>query len=313
MPPLRTILFAADFSENSVDAFRIACSMAARDESLLIVLHVVDSHRDERAQPSPEIEALAATREKRMREVYVTDRPIQVAYRTSQGPAAAEILRTAEEVGADLIALGTHGRTGLRRLLTGSVAEAVLHETHRPAIALYSPEGRRLPDEVRVILNPLAIWNDSQYILRAAGTLASNLGARLVILHVSPRAILTDGSLSPEIGPGFYHDFLKRVRKDAEGLDEKHPADIRLNWGYVVDEILSQAKEVGCDLIVMGTHRRSWMGRALMGSEARSVLRRADRPVLFVKAPQEESPALPETEADERTTTSDDPPVVATQ
>jgi nucleotide-binding universal stress UspA family protein len=146
MAPLRTILFAADFSENSVDAFRIACSLAARDEALLIVLHVIDRDRDEGVRPSPGIEALAVSREKRMREVYVTDRPVRVAYRTSEGPAAAEILRTAEEVGADLIALGTHGRTGLRRLLAGSVAESVLRGTRHPAMALYSPEGRRLPE-----------------------------------------------------------------------------------------------------------------------------------------------------------------------
>ena len=83
MPTLRTILFAADFSENSVDAFRLACSMAARDEALLIVLHVIDPAQEGGPRPSPELEALAASRESRMREVYVTDRPVMVAYRTS--------------------------------------------------------------------------------------------------------------------------------------------------------------------------------------------------------------------------------------
>ena len=312
MPPLRTILFAADFSENSVDAFRIACAMAARDEALVIVLHVIDREGDEGARHSPDIEALAATRGEQLREVYATGRPIEAAYRTSDGPAAAEILRTADEVGADLIALGTHGRTGLRRLVSGSVAEAVLRGTRRPVVALYSPEGLRLADPIRSILNPLSIRDDGEFVLQTAGTLASDLGARLVILHVSPRGISTDGSLTPEIGPGFYRDFLERVRKDADGLGREHPADIRLIWGYVVDEILSQAKEVGCDLIVMGTHRRSWMGRALMGSEARSVLHRADRPVLFVQAPQEEPPAPGETAADDWATTDDDLPAMPT-
>jgi nucleotide-binding universal stress UspA family protein len=312
MPLLRTVLFAADFSENSVDAFRIACSLAARDKALLIVLHVIDPDRDEDARPSPGLETLAAVREKRMREVYVTDRSIQLAYRTSHGPAAAEILRTADELGADLIALGTHGRTGLRRLIAGSVADSVLRQARGPVMALYTPEGRRLPDAIRVVLNPLAVWDDCDYILRAACTLASHLGARLIVLHVSPRGVLMNGSLTPEIEPRLYCDFLARVRKNAEGSDLKQPPDIRLTWGNVVDEILSEAREVGCDLIVMGTHRRSWMGRALMGSEARSVLHGADRPILFVKAPQEESPALPEPAADEWVTTSGDPPAAPT-
>lgn len=299
MPPLRNVLFAADFSENSVDAFRMACELAARDDALLIVLHVIDGNRDEGARPSPGIEAFAATRERRLREVYVTDRPVQVAYRTSQGPVAAEILRTAAEVGADLIALGTHGRTGLRRLLAGSIAESVVREAPGPVVALYTPEGRRLPDAIRVILCPLAIWADSDDILRAACALAASLRARLIILHVSPLGVQMDGSLTPMIERDFYGGFLERVRKDAEGSDLGQPPDIYLIWGNVVDQILSQAEEVGCELIVMGTHRRSWVGRALMGSEARSVLHRADRPILFVKAPQQEPPAPLEAAADD--------------
>ncbi len=112
MPPLRTILFAADLSPNSVDAFRIASSLAARDDALLIVLHVIDPDGDQEAGSSPGTEAPAATREERMREFYVPIHPIEVAYRTSEGRAATEILRTADEVGADLIALGTHGAPG---------------------------------------------------------------------------------------------------------------------------------------------------------------------------------------------------------
>ena len=173
-----------------------------------------------------------------MREVYVPGRDIEVAYRMSDGPAGAEILRTADEVGADLIAMGTHGRTGLRRLVAGSVAVSVLREARCPVMALYSPEGRRLPDAIRVILNPLGIWDDHEYILGAACTLATDLGARLIILHVSPRGVLMDGSLTPEIKREFYHDFLERLRQQAEGSGLTCPADIRLAWGNVVDEIL---------------------------------------------------------------------------
>ena len=195
-------------------------------------------------------------------------------------------------------------------MMTGSVAESVLRQARGLVMALYCPEGRRLPDAIRLIVNPLTIWAGYEHILRAACALASNLGARLFVLHVSPRKVLMDGSLTPEIEPRFYRDFLESVRKDTEGSHLRDSPDIRIAWGNVVDEILAAAKAVGCDLIVMGTHRRSWMGRALMGSEARAVLRRADRPVLFVKAPQEESSALSWTEVDECATASDDQPAV---
>lgn len=306
MPGFRTILFAADFSENSSDAFRIACALAARDQGRLVVLHVVDADRGDELRPSSRSGPFAAELEGRMRALYVPDRPIEVAYRTSEGAAAAEILLAADEVGADLIAMGTHGRTGWRRLLAGSVAAAVIREARRPVMALYSPEGRRLPDSIRVVFHPIAMGEDNEYILRLACALASNLEARLVILHVSPRGVLMSGALTPGIERSFYNLFLERVRRNAEESDVKPPAEIRLTWGNIVDEILSQARGSGCDLIVMGTHRRSLMARLLMGSEARAVLRRSDRPILFVKAPQAESPTLLEMAVDEATTTPED-------
>jgi nucleotide-binding universal stress UspA family protein len=63
-----------------------------------------------------------------------------VETRLSQGEAAAEILRTADEIGADLIVMGTHGRTGLSRLLIGNVAESVLPKADCPVMVVKAPE-----------------------------------------------------------------------------------------------------------------------------------------------------------------------------
>jgi nucleotide-binding universal stress UspA family protein len=311
MAPPRTILFAADFSENSVEAFRLACSLAWPGDTLVIVHHVIESDRDAELQSSPSVEALGAARESRMREVYVPARPIEVAYRTSEGPAAAEILRTADEIGADLIALGTHGRTGLRRLLAGSVAESVLREARCSVVALHSHGGRPLPERIRVILHPIALSDDNDYTLRASCALAASLGARLVVIHVSPRGVLMDGSLSPQIKPEYYRHFLDSVRKEGEASELSDPADLRLSWGNIVDGILSEAKDVGCDLIVMGTHWWSWPCRRLMGSVSESVLHAADYPVLLIKAPRREHSILQKPAADELAMTSDDPPAVS--
>jgi nucleotide-binding universal stress UspA family protein len=57
-----------------------------------------------------------------------------VETRLERGDPASEILRTADEFGADLIVMGTHGRSGLGRLLMGSVAEAVLREAPSPVL-----------------------------------------------------------------------------------------------------------------------------------------------------------------------------------
>jgi nucleotide-binding universal stress UspA family protein len=63
-----------------------------------------------------------------------------VETRLSQGDAPDQILRTAGEVGADLIVMGTHGRTGLGRLLMGNVAESVLPEANCPVLVVKTPE-----------------------------------------------------------------------------------------------------------------------------------------------------------------------------
>jgi nucleotide-binding universal stress UspA family protein len=76
----------------------------------------------------------------RLRDVYVPDQAVQVEYRTVEGSVSDEILRTANEIGANLIVLGTHGRSGLARLLMGSVAETVMHQSRVPVLALRSPK-----------------------------------------------------------------------------------------------------------------------------------------------------------------------------
>jgi nucleotide-binding universal stress UspA family protein len=84
---------------------------------------------------------------------------------------------------------------------------------------------------------------------------------------------------------------LQQVRPDAAQL----PVDHRLVEGDAAAEILRLAAETHCDLIVMGTHGRTWLSRMLMGSVAEQVVRKAPCPVLTVKTQQHVQPSTPET------------------
>ncbi len=139
MLPVRTILHATDFSESSDFAFRLACTLARDYGARLIVLHVaapppaagfaegilipevVQSHEEERR-------ALEAIQPKCAK--------IVVERRLVEGEAATEILRAARESGADVVMLGTHGRSGLTRLLMGSVAEHVVRQATCPVVTV---------------------------------------------------------------------------------------------------------------------------------------------------------------------------------
>jgi nucleotide-binding universal stress UspA family protein len=146
MSPIRTILHPTDFSGPSDLAFRMACGLARDFGARLVVLHVAEfpanvypeatRHED----PTLRHPALWA----KVRELRPPSAGLSVEHRLADGDAAEEVLRAAGETGSDLIVLGTHGRTGLKHLLMGSVAEQVVRKAPCPVLTVKAPPaGRR--------------------------------------------------------------------------------------------------------------------------------------------------------------------------
>ncbi len=137
---MRTILHPTDFSERSSYALQLAITLAKSDGAKLIVLHVeapkviydemggVECPLDEREQEA----ALAKLQS-------LSTPGVSVTHRLQVGDAAATILDVATETGCDLIVMGTHGRTGLSRLLLGSVAEEVVRKAPCPVLTAKVP------------------------------------------------------------------------------------------------------------------------------------------------------------------------------
>jgi nucleotide-binding universal stress UspA family protein len=133
MPPIQTILHPTDFSERSGYAFQLACSLARDRGARLIVLHVM---------PVPLVQEKRLYREEmagELNRIASPDPKVPVECRLEEGDAATQILQVAQETGCDLIVLGTHGRTGLGRLLMGSVAEQVLRRASCPVLTVRAP------------------------------------------------------------------------------------------------------------------------------------------------------------------------------
>lgn len=140
MLPIRTILHPTDFSEQSNYALRLACALARDHGARLILLHVAspptaiyggdvlvplppESHDEEK---------------QRLDRLEVPD-TVSTERRLVEGDAATEILYVAEKTGADLIVMGTHGRTGLARFLMGSVAEQIVRKGPCPVLTVKTP------------------------------------------------------------------------------------------------------------------------------------------------------------------------------
>lgn len=138
MLPVRTILFATDFSPQSDRAYRFARALARDTGARLVAVHVI--------APPPfvtyrEVERATEAADGYRDELEARLRALSADCQLREGDPAAEILAAADEVGSDVIVMGTHGRTGMARVLLGSVAEAVLRRAPCPVLTVKEPAG----------------------------------------------------------------------------------------------------------------------------------------------------------------------------
>jgi universal stress protein A len=139
----RKILFPTDFSHTGDAALELATSLARERGAQLLIVHVEEPPAAYGAgemyygMPDPVTEDLR----KMLEQVTPTDSQIPCERRLITGDPATSIARLAADEGVELIVMGTHGRTGLMRLLMGSVAEAVVRRAPCPVLTLRQPGG----------------------------------------------------------------------------------------------------------------------------------------------------------------------------
>ncbi len=144
MKPIRKILVPVDFSTHSAEAVRFAADMSRRYEALLELLHVF--HVTTYALPEGHVVPGSEQLQQVMKEL---ESQLGAAQRAAaeggaptvqttlvQGGVTTEILRFAKEHDCDLIVMGTHGRTGMKHLLMGSVAEQIVRVASCPVLTL---------------------------------------------------------------------------------------------------------------------------------------------------------------------------------
>jgi nucleotide-binding universal stress UspA family protein len=142
MLPIRHILVPIDWSESSDRAFHLAASLAREHDAQLLLVYVVPLPAVMYGPPPASylnhlLEALC-----RMRP---SDPKVRVRCLLVEGDPATEILSAAREGNCDLIVMGTHGRTGLNRLLTGSVAEEVVRKAPCPVLTVKADDPAAVP------------------------------------------------------------------------------------------------------------------------------------------------------------------------
>ena len=147
MKPFEKILTAIDFSESSDFAFDYALTLARQFQAELTVMHVINEPVDLRGFYVPHIsfeqleKEIEEGAEKMMEKFCQTKMEDFTRYTTAvvAGIPYEEVLRKAEETGASLIVLGTHGRTGIDHLIFGSTAERVVRSATCPVLTIRMP------------------------------------------------------------------------------------------------------------------------------------------------------------------------------
>lgn len=139
----KNILVAVDFSETSDRCLEVAVELAARFDGKIHILHAYeipalgfpDGVLVASSEVVSRISNAAQTALANLAEKWKTKAPIETMLRT--GVAYEQVNAVANEIDADLILIGTHGRRGIARALLGSVAENVIRTSTRPVMVIH--------------------------------------------------------------------------------------------------------------------------------------------------------------------------------
>ncbi len=293
---LDTILFPTDFSDVAEGAFAHAAHLALQYNATIHVFNVVGPDADESANPMdflPVQSAEGAPDEEAVQQMDVQtvtqERgtvPVVYAQTDSDSPPDA-IVDRAEEQDVDLVVMGTRGRRGMNRLLSGSVSEEVVRRAPCPVFTVLAREEGAGPAISRV-LAPVDLSEQSELVLNHAAALSDSYAAPLDLLHVVEEAAYPNVYGLDPLTPSA-PNVQDRAREALETLASKldlrtDPVNVHVLAGNAARDIVEFAEEQAADLIVMATHGRTGLERFLIGSVAEKVVRRAPCPVFTLKS-----------------------------
>lgn len=273
----KLILVPTDFSAPSAQALRYGAALAERFSAHLLVIYAdpfvppVDfTISAAGAFDLPREEMIESAREQlqTFAEWHIPD-AVPYDIRVVVSTPIDAIVAQAAEAGADLVVMGTHGRTGLRRLLVGSVTEAVMRLAPVPVMIVH--ESAQVTTNAQWIVGCVIPARESRAALRYAKVLAGE-SARFVLLGAAGVA-----------GRPFTADDLKL-------LEVCTPEELLGRAAFkVIDtiepkDVLAAAKAERTDLIVLGVDGDRGFADTLRGTSAERVVQKSTCPVLTVNA-----------------------------
>jgi nucleotide-binding universal stress UspA family protein len=300
MVSIRRILCPVDFSEHSRRALDHAQAVAAWYHSAVTVLHVapimpVAAYAPMSGMP-PYVGLTSDARQalmSSMRDFAAGGQAsVPIEFEIREGHPSAVILAKADEISADLIVLGTHGRSGFERWVLGSVTEKVLRQALCPVLTVPT-RASEIAGSSHVVC-AVDFSECSMHALDYAISLAEEAHASLTVIHVIelPPDIPREVHETVMLGPRNHREYIALAEQAGRArLADAVPERVRssltvdtvLAAGKPYREILRVAAEHSADLIVVGVHGRGAIDRMLFGSTTQHLVRQAACPVLTIR------------------------------
>lgn len=270
----KLILVPTDFSEPAAHALRYASALAQRFDAHLLVIHadrfvpVVDFT----ATPADVFGDVQESMVENAREILQAhaeenigeDVPFDL--RVIVGGTLDAIAAQTRESGANLVVMGTHGRTGVSRLLFGSITESVMRTSTAPVIAVNPGASERA--HVNKVLCPVTFTAASSEALRRAAALVDNRSTPLVLVGAVDE---------PDAHMGM-HDLLRIQRWIPRDLVDR--CEMKLTSAASAEEIVRLAGESGADLIALGIEPDVSVYESLRGTVAERIVQQSGCAVL---------------------------------
>ncbi len=279
---IKKILVPTDLSDLSRSAVEAAISLAKKINANVMLLHVTKRGGTESAMAELQTFSERFQKEKRL-----------TALEVCEGKPFSEIVAAAKKMQADLITIGSHGRTGLASMLIGSEAERVVRTAHCPVMTIkphtWKTSASKAVLNIRRILFPTDFSENSYAALDYALFLAKKYQAKIYLLHVINKLFFYDSYLlshfpvdqiETQAKRGSFEKMTALVESRIAG---EVPVETMFRFGIPFSEIKTAARQCSVDLIVLATHGSTDTSEMLIGSVAEKTVRHADRLVLTVK------------------------------
>ena len=211
------------------------------------------------------------------------------------GPAASSLVQHVRDIGADLVVMTTHGRSGIERAWLGSVADEVIRSIEVPVIVLRPRTDGTLPAfDMREILVPLDGSALAETAIGPAAVLAKLWDAEMSLVQMVYPVLFTPDAVLPfagaydeemtaresELAKDYVRDLSGTLR--AKGIRASGTALVAPR--RVAESLIDLAQPARVSLVALATHGRGGLRRLVLGSVADKVVRGAQVPILVIPA-----------------------------